>query len=96
MLEFNGKKPILKNLTIESIMLPEEQNQLLDRIMKSKKGSIYKRWKVRKAMLSSTGSGGLCCICRKLPTHILKYHVQHCFLVQKYCESCLKKEGLIV
>ena len=38
MLEFNGKKPILKNLTIESIMLPEEQNQQLDRIMKSKKG----------------------------------------------------------
>ena len=39
---------------------------------------------------------GSCYSCRKLPTHILKYHVNHCFLVQKYCESCLKKEGLMV
>ncbi len=95
-MEFNGKKPIRKNLTIEPIMLPEEQNQMLDKIMASKKNTVYKRWKLRKALISNTGSGGLCCICRNVPTHILKYHVQHCYLVQKYCESCLKKEGLIV
>ena len=67
MLEFNGKKPIRKNLTIEPIVLSDKQNQQLDKIMKSKKGTIYKRWKVRKVMISNTGSaGGSCCICRKL------------------------------
>ena len=96
MLEFNGKKPILKNLIIEPIMLSAEQNQELDKIMRSKKGDIYKRWKLRQTMINSTGSaGGSCCICENLPTHILKYHVKHCYLVQKYCESCLKKKGLI-
>ena len=29
-------------------------------------------------------------------THVLKYHISGCYLVQKYCESCLKKEGLMV
>ena len=95
-LEFNGKRPIRKNLTIEPIALSDEQNQQLEQIMTSKKGSMYKRWRLRKTMINSTGSaGGCCCICRKLPTHILKYHISGCYLVQKYCESCLKKEGLI-
>ena len=40
MLEFNGKKPIRKNLTIEPIVLSNEQNQELDKIMTSKKGSL--------------------------------------------------------
>ena len=84
MLEFNGKRPILKNLTIEHIVLSNEQNQQLDKIMKSKKGSIYKRFQLRKVMFSNTGrAGGSCCICKNLPTHILKYHVKHCTLIQK-------------
>ena len=100
MLEFNGKKPIKKNLTVEPIALSDKQNQQLEKIMKSKKGSIYKRWELRKVMFSNTGNntgsaGGSCCSCGQLPTHVLKYHVKHVFLVQKYCESCLRKEGLI-
>ena len=71
-----GKKPILKNLIIEPIMLSAEQIQQLDKIMKSKNGSCYKKWKLRKTMTNIGGSaGGLCCSCRELPTHILKYHV---------------------
>ena len=94
MLEFMGKKPIRKNLTIEPIMLSAEQNQQLEKIMASKKGTIYKHWKVRKVMINNIGNAvGYCCSCRQLPTHILKYHVNGCYLVQKYCESCLKKEG---
>jgi hypothetical protein len=64
MLEFNGKKPIRKNLTIEPIALSDEQNQELDKIMTSKKGSMYKRWKVRKTMISNTGSAGGSCCCK--------------------------------
>ena len=56
MLEFNGKRPILKNLTIEPIGLSAEQNQELDKIMTSKKGTLYKRYTVRKTMISNTGS----------------------------------------
>ena len=75
MLEFNGKRPLKKNLTIEPIALSDTQNQQLNKIMASKK----KRYKVRKVMFSSTGSaGGSCCICKNLPTHVLKYHVKHC------------------
>ena len=97
MLEFNGKKPILKNLTIDPIPLSNEQHQQLDKIISSKKASVYKDWKVRSIMINSTGSTmGYCCGCRKLPTHVLKYHVSKVTLVQKYCESCLKKEGLMV
>ena len=45
MIEFNGNNPIRKNLTIEPIVLSNEQNQELDKIMRSKNGSIvYKRW----------------------------------------------------
>ena len=39
-LEFNGKKPIRKNLTVEPIMLSDEQNQQLDRIIKCTKKEI--------------------------------------------------------
>ena len=97
MLEFMGKKPIRKNLTIQPIILSNEQNQQLEKIMASEKGSIYKHWKIRKTMMNITGTAvGYCLSCGKLPTHILKYHVSKVTLVQKYCESCLKKEGLIV
>ena len=44
MLEFNGKRPILKNLTIEPIMLSAAQIQQLDEIMEFKKGTVYKHW----------------------------------------------------
>ncbi|MGA8841988.1 MAG: hypothetical protein WB511_00230, partial [Nitrososphaeraceae archaeon] len=82
---------------IEPIALSNAQNQELDKIMKSEKGTLYKHYKLRKIMMNNTGSaGGRCTNCRQLPTHIVKYHVKHCVLVQKYCESCLKKEGLIV
>ena len=47
MLEFNGKKPIRKNLTIEPITLTEEQNQQLEQIMKSKKGSLVQTVEVK-------------------------------------------------
>ena len=57
-LEFNGKKPIRKNLTIEPIALSNEQNQQLDKIMKSKKESLYKHYKLRKTMINNTGSAG--------------------------------------
>ncbi len=40
-LEFNGKRPIRKNLTIEPIALSDEQNQQLEQIMTSKKGSMH-------------------------------------------------------
>ena len=33
LLEFNGKRPILKNLTIEPIALSNEQNQELGKII---------------------------------------------------------------
>ena len=90
-----GKKPILKNLTITPIALSNEQHQQLDDIMESKKASVYKHWKVRSIMMNITGSTIGYCSCGKLPTHVLKYHVSKVTLVQKYCESCLKKEGLI-
>ena len=48
MLEFNGKRPLKKNLTIEPIALSDTQNQQLNKIMASKK----KRYKVRKVMFS--------------------------------------------
>jgi len=54
MLEFMGKKPILKNLTIQPIGLSDEQNQMLDRIMKSNKGTLYKHYAIRKRMISNT------------------------------------------
>jgi len=38
LLEFNGKRPLRKNLTVEPIVLSDEQNQQLDKIMRSKKG----------------------------------------------------------
>ena len=53
LLEFNGKKPILKNLIIEPIMLSDQQNQQLEEIMKSKKGNIYKRFALRKVMINN-------------------------------------------
>ncbi len=99
MLEFLGKKPIRKNLTIEPISLSDEQHQQLDKIMTSKKGIIYKHYAIRNVMINNTGggsAGGRCSSCRQLPTHILKYHVSKVTLVQKYCENCLKKEGLMV
>ena len=77
MLEFNGKRPIRKNLPIEPIILSDKQNQQLDKIMKSEKSNVYKRYMVRKTVFNSTGSGsagGSCCVCENLPTHILKYH----------------------
>ena len=56
MLEFNGKKPILKNLTIDPIPLSNEQHQQLDKIISSKKASVYKDWKVRSIMINRTGT----------------------------------------
>ena len=96
MLEFMGKRPIRKNLTIEPIPLSDEQNQQLEKIMKSEKASVYKHWKVRSIIMNITGITIGYCSCGKLPTHVLKYHVSKVTLVQKYCENCLKKEGLIV
>ena len=73
MLEFMGKKPIRKNLTIQPIILSNEQNQQLEKIMASEKGSIYKHWKIRKTMMNITGTAvGYCLSCGKLPTHIYK------------------------
>ena len=92
-----GKRPILKNLTIEPIALSDKQHRQLDKIISSKKVTIYKHYAIRKVMINNTGSPvGYCLSCAKLPTHILKYHVSKVTLVQKYCENCLKKEGLIV
>ena len=36
-------------------------------------------FKPKKTIISNTGSaGGSCWICKNLPTHVLKYHVNHC------------------
>ena len=63
MLEFNGKRPILKNLIIEPIALSDEQNQELDKIIASKKGTLQKHYAIRKVMMNNTGGGsaGGCC-----------------------------------
>ena len=39
MLEFMGKKPIRKNLTIGPILLSKEQNQQLEKVISSQKGN---------------------------------------------------------
>ena len=44
MLEFKGKRPILKNLTIEPIALSPAQSQELDKILTSEKATVYKHW----------------------------------------------------
>ena len=66
MLEFMGKKPILKNLTIEPIALSNEQNQILDKIIASKKGTLYKHYAIRKVMMNNTGGGSAGGHCTKV------------------------------
>jgi hypothetical protein len=90
----NEQLRLRNNSKITKIEIPLEKLELINRIQKSKVAMTIKEDKVKDLV------GGLCCICREIPTKQITYDMRHAIKIERYCDECIERsmpeEGLII
>jgi hypothetical protein len=66
------------------IMIPIDKLELMQKIVKSNVSDAVKENIIKQF------SGGLCCICRAIPTQQVVYNVGKATRIERYCDSCVK------
>lgn len=88
---FRSKRVRRRNLEIKRIEVPNEQDlkDLIALFANPKRPTVFKRYMARQI------TGGTCIICQQVPFYTVEHHADHCTIIEKYCESCCRKENFI-
>jgi hypothetical protein len=73
------------NGKITKIEIPSEKLELINRIQKSNVAITVKEDKVKDL------AGGLCCVCREIPTKRITYDVRDAKKIERYCDECIER-----
>ena len=75
---------IRNNRTIHEINIPSDKLEVMEKIVKSNVTESVKENIIKRL------SGGLCCVCRRIPTHEVIYNVENASRIERYCQDCMK------
>jgi hypothetical protein len=75
---------IRNNGTIHEIKIPSDKLEVMQKILKSNVTESVKQSIIKKL------SGGVCTICRGIPTREVIYDVDKATRIERYCENCVK------
>ena len=71
------------NGNITKIKIPSDKLEVMLKILKSHVSDTVKENIIKQL------SGGVCCICRAIPTHQVTYNVGNATQIERYCDSCI-------
>jgi hypothetical protein len=75
---------IRDNGKINKIKIPSDKLEVIQKILKSNVSDSVKENIIKQL------SGGVCCICRSIPTHEITYNVGNATRIERYCNNCIK------
>jgi hypothetical protein len=76
---------IRNNGKVTKIKIPIDALELIHKIQNSNVTETVKENIIKKL------SGGICVICRRMPTHLVTYDVDKATRVERYCDDCIRK-----
>lgn len=75
---------ITNNGTIREVKIPSDKLEVMQKILKSNVNEAVKQNIIKQL------SGGVCIICRGIPTHEVVYDVDKATRIERYCDACVK------
>jgi hypothetical protein len=75
---------IRNNGIVHEINIPPDKLEVMEKIVNSNVTESVKQNIIKRM------SGGLCIICRGIPTHEVIYNVENASRIERYCQDCMK------
>jgi hypothetical protein len=90
LLQYKSKKEMAEQIRIRDngklnkIKIPSDKLEVVQKIVKSNVSDSVKENIIKQL------SGGVCCICRAIPTQEVIYNVGDATRIERYCDRCIK------
>ncbi len=82
----NNMLRIRNNGTVKPLDIPEDNLKQLKEFVSSNKHTF-----TQKEIMIKKVAGRCCCVCGGIPSLQVSYDMQGARLIERYCESCIKK-----